>query len=65
MSRVRSDPAQGVLPARKAIGSVRAVPQKDGAAIIRGAGRDVAKKYDETHSSKKKPGPNEQDWRRG
>ena len=62
----QSDPAQGVIiPATKAIGSVRAIPQKDGNAIIAGAGRDVAKKYEQVHSSKKTPGPNEQNWRRG
>ena len=66
MSRKQSDPAQGVIiPATKAVGSVRAIPRKDGNAIIARAGGDVTRKYNSDHANKKTPGPNEQDWRRG
>jgi hypothetical protein len=55
------------MPARvgSALSSARTVAQKDGKAIIVGAGRDVAKKYAKDHASRKPPERVTQDWKRG
>jgi hypothetical protein len=66
MSRKQLDAAsQGIISARKIFGAMKTIPQTDGKAVIRGAGRDVA--IEDNRRTKPRPSSERttQEWRRG
>jgi hypothetical protein len=61
----REDGPQGIISARKIFGAMRKVAQKDGKAIIRSAGRDVAREDNRRTTPRPSTERVTEDWKRG